>query len=52
MARDDALLVLLSEAEKAQLRELAAKDGRSMGSYLRWLVQQAANGERQRPQAA
>lgn len=50
MARDGALLVRMSEAEKAELRELAEKDGRSMNCYLRWLVRQAA--ERTQPQAA
>ena len=46
MARTGALQVMLTDAEKAQLRELAAKNGRSMGSYLRWLVQQDARRER------
>jgi hypothetical protein len=48
MARTDALLVMMTEDEKARLRELADDDGRSMGGYIRHLIQQAA----QQPQAA
>jgi predicted DNA-binding protein len=51
MARD-VLSVRMSDLERNRLAELAAKDGLTMGEYLRYIIRREAERQLQQPAAA